>query len=160
MVADGQTDIGFARLPSRNICVMHPEHGLSKSKTLTVPDLTSHDLILFDHERPVRHELEALFCKQGLQRPALEAHSVRRACALAAEGLGIAILSEPLAREYSVMPLVFVPLEPALVMEYAIVSSDQRPRPKSAAPFLRYLREWYQKPNITKQPSGRQGHHR
>ncbi|KAA3509503.1 MULTISPECIES: LysR family transcriptional regulator [Agrobacterium] len=169
MIADGQADIGFTRLPSptpglreeevlpsRNICVMHPDHGLAKSKTLTVADLKSRDLILLNRERPVRHELEALFYKQGLrQRPAIEAHSVGCACALAAEGLGIAIVSELLALEYGAMPLVFVPLEPALIVDYAIVSSDQTPLPKSAAPFLRYLREWYEKQNITAQPSGR-----
>lgn len=169
MIAEGQADIGFTRLPSatpglreedvlpsRNICVMHPDHGLAKSKTLTVPDLKSHDLILLNRERPVRHELEALFYKQGLrQRPAIEAHSVGCACALAAEGLGVAIVSELLAREYSAMPLVFVPLEPALVVDYAIVSSEQTPLPKSAAPFLRYLREWYETQDITARPSER-----
>jgi DNA-binding transcriptional LysR family regulator len=156
MVADGQADIGFTRLPSstpglreehvlpsRNICVMHRDHPLAKRENLTVPDLKSHDLILLNRERPVRHELEALFYKQGLrQRPAIEAHSVGCACALAAEGLGMAIVSELLAREYTALPLAFVPLEPDLTVDYAVVSSDRNPLPKSAAPFLQYLREW------------------
>ena len=156
MVADGQVDLGFTRLPSptpglredhvlpsRNICVMHRDHPLAGQQMLTVPDLKSQDLILLNRERPVRHELEALFYKQGLrQRPAIEAHSVGCACALAAEGLGIAIVSELLAREYKTMPLAFVPLKPDLTVDYAIVSSDRIPLPKSAAPFLHYLREW------------------
>lgn len=170
MVADGQADIGFTRLPSptpglhndyvlpsRNICVLHPDHALAAYKTLTVSDLKSHDLILLNRERPVRHELEAQFYKQGLrQRPAIEAHSVGCACALAAEGLGVAIVSELLALEYDAMPLVFVPIEPALVVDYAIVSSDRIPLPKSAVPFLRYLREWFETQDNARQ-SGRQG---
>lgn len=168
MIADGQADIGFTRLPSptpglreeyvlpsRNICVMHPDHLLATYKTLGVPDLKSHDLILLNRERPVRHELEALLYKQGLrQRPAIEAHSVGCACALAGEGLGIAIVSELLAREYSRMPLVFVPFEPALVVEYAIVSSGRTPLPKSAAPFLGYLREWYETRDFAARQNG------
>ncbi|RYC28423.1 LysR family transcriptional regulator [Ciceribacter ferrooxidans] len=156
MVADGQADLGFTRLPSptaglreeqvmpsRNICVMHRDHPLAGEQALTVPELKSHDLILLNRERPVRHELEGLFYRQGLRkRPAIEAHSVGCACALAAEGLGIAIVSALLAREYAAMPLTFVPLEPTLTIDYAIVSSDRQPLPKSAAPLLQYLREW------------------
>jgi len=156
MVADGQADLGFTRLPSptpglredhvlpsRNICVMHRDHPLAGQQTLTVPELKSQDLILLNRERPVRHELEALFYKQGLrQRPAIEAHSVGCACALAAEGLGIAIVSELLAREYKTMPLTFVPLKPDLTVDYAIVSSDRIPLPKSAPLLLHYLQEW------------------
>ncbi|EHS51206.1 transcriptional regulator, LysR family [Rhizobium sp. PDO1-076] len=156
MVADGHADLGFTRLPSptpglreehrlssRNICVMHRDHSLAGKPILTVPDLKAQDLILLNRERPVRHELEALFYQQGLrQRPSIEAHSVGCACALAAEGLGIAIVSELLALEYRTMPLAFVPLEPVLSVDYAIVSSDRVPLPKSAGPILRYLAEW------------------
>ncbi|HEX8044429.1 LysR family transcriptional regulator [Rhizobium sp.] len=156
MVADGEADIGFTRLPSptpglrlehelpsRNICVLHRDHPLAESALLTVAELKPHDLILLNRERPVRHELEALFYKQGLRkRPAIEAHSVGCACGLAAEGLGIAIVSELLASEYRSMPLAFIPLEPALPVTYAIVSSDRVPLPKAAAPFLRYLQDW------------------
>lgn len=156
MVADGEADIGFTRLPSptpglrleqelpsRNICVLHRDHSLAGCAMLTIADLKSHDLILLNRERPVRHELEALFYKQGLRkRPAIEAHSVGCACALAAEDLGIAIVSELLASEYRSMPLAFVRLEPTLPVTYAIVSSDRVPLPKAAAPFLRYLQDW------------------
>lgn len=156
MVADGAVDLGFTRLPSptpglreehvlpsRNICVLHREHPLARRQALTVADLKSQDLILLNRERPVRHELEALFYKMGLrQRPAIEAHSVGCACALAAEGLGIAIVSELLAREHGSLPIVLLPLDPVLTVDYAIVSSERTPLPKSAAPFLRYLQEW------------------
>lgn len=156
MVADGAVDLGFTRLPSptpglreehvlpsRNICVLHREHPLAQRRGLTVADLKAQDLILLNRERPVRHELEALFYKMGLrQRPAIEAHSVGCACALAAEGLGIAIVSELLAREHGSLPIVFLPLDPVLTVDYAIVSSERMPLPRSAAPFLRYLQEW------------------
>ncbi|OBZ94989.1 transcriptional regulator [Pararhizobium polonicum] len=156
MVADGEADIGFTRLPSptsglrqeillpsRNLCALHRDHDLAGRAALSVADLKSQDLILLNRERPVRHELEALFYKQGLrQRPAIEAHSVGCACGLAAEGLGIAIVSELLAREYLSLPLALVPLEPALPVTYAIVTSAQHPLPKSAALFLAYLRDW------------------
>jgi DNA-binding transcriptional LysR family regulator len=156
MVADGEADLGFVRLPSitsglkqelvlpsRNICVMHRGHALAAHESLSVADLKSQDLILLNRERPVRHELEALFYKGGLRkRPTIEAHSVGCACALAAEGLGIAIVSELLAHEYRALPLNFVPLADTLPVTYAIVSAERLPLPKSAGLFLGILAEW------------------
>lgn len=106
-------------------------------------DLKGQDLILLNRERPVRHELEALLYRHGLrQRPAIEAHSVGCACSLAAEGLGLAIVSELLAREYHGLPLAFVPLEPVLPVNYAIISTGRAPIPKVAVAFLRCLEDW------------------
>ncbi len=83
MVADGEADLGFARLPlmspglkqekilsSRIICVLHNDHPKAGSSLLSVGDLKGQDLIMLNRERPVRHELEALFYKAGIrQRP-------------------------------------------------------------------------------------------
>jgi DNA-binding transcriptional LysR family regulator len=162
MVADGDADIGFTRLPSptsglrqeivmpsRNICALHRDHVLAGREVLSVADLKSEPLILLNRERPVRHELEALFYRQGLrQRPAIEAHSVGCACALAAEGLGVAIVSELLAREYQSLSLVLLPLEPAVAVTYAIVTPAQHPLPKVAAPFLAHLQDWPSSPAL------------
>lgn len=156
MVADRVADIGFVRLPavsaglkheitmsSRNVCVMHEDHPLASEKVLSVNDLKGQDLILLNRERPMRHELEALFYKAGLrQRPVVEAHSVACACALAAEGLGIGIVGSLLAKEHTQLPLRFVPLEPVLPVTYAIISADGYALPKIAQRFLHYLSEW------------------
>jgi DNA-binding transcriptional LysR family regulator len=156
MIADDEAEIGFTRLPestvglkherllpSRNICVLHRDHPLSGRDGLTVTDLKGNDLILLNNARPVRHELEALLYNQGLrQRPAIEAHSVGCACALAAEGLGIAVVGELIAREYTELPLAFVPLEPALTVNYALISSERAPLSKVAVAFLRCLEDW------------------
>ncbi|MQB19054.1 LysR family transcriptional regulator [Agrobacterium tumefaciens] len=156
MVAEGAVDLGFTRLPSptpglreehvmptRNICILHKNHPLAGQGKINVEQLKTEDLILLNRERAVRHELEAIFYRAGLRRrPAIEAHSVGCGCALAAEGLGIAIVSELLALEYQALPLAFVPLEPTISVDYAIVSSELSPLPKIALPFLNYIREW------------------
>ncbi|MBB4010120.1 LysR family transcriptional regulator [Allorhizobium taibaishanense] len=156
MVAEGAVDLGFTRLPSptpglreehvmptRNLCVLHKSHPLAGQEKINVEQLKTESLILLNRERAVRHELEAIFYRAGLRRrPAIEAHSVGCACALAAEELGIAIVSELLALEYQALPLAFVPLEPTILVDYAIVSSELSPLSKMAMHFLNYLREW------------------
>ncbi|CDN57468.1 Transcriptional activator protein LysR (plasmid) [Neorhizobium galegae bv. officinalis bv. officinalis str. HAMBI 1141] len=156
MVADGEADIGFARLPlatpglrqekllpSRIVCVLHRDHLLAERSSLTIAELKGHDLIVLNRERPVRHQLEALFYQHGLrQRPLLEAHSVASACALAAEGLGIALVSELIAREYAALPLRFVVLEPELPVTYCLLSGEKHPLSRAAGLFLQSIAGW------------------
>lgn len=156
MVADGDVDVGFARLPlatpglrqekrlhSRVICALHPDHSLAGRSSLGIADLKGHDLIVLNRERPVRHQLEALFYQHGVrQRPLLEAHSVASACALAAEGLGIALVGELIALEFSALPLRFVPLEPELSVTYCLISGEKHPLPKTAGLFLQSIAGW------------------
>ncbi len=156
MVADGEADIGFARLPlatpglrqekllpSRIVCVLHRDHPLADRSSLTIAELKGHDLIVLNRERPVRHQLEALFYQHGLrQRPLLEAHSVASACALAAEGLGIALVSELIAREYAALPLRFVALEPDLPVTYCLLSGEKYPLSRAAGLFLQSIAGW------------------
>jgi DNA-binding transcriptional LysR family regulator len=153
MIADGGADLGFSRLPSqtpglkeqmrlasRHVCVMARVHPLSERSSLMVEDLKAHDLILLNRERPARHELEALFYRSGVRRrPVIEVHSVGCACALAAEGLGIAIVSELIAHEHAALSLSHVPLLPELPVTYTIISSERYPLPKSAQLFLAIL---------------------
>jgi DNA-binding transcriptional LysR family regulator len=156
MVADGEADIGFARLPlatpglkqerllpSRIVCALHEDHPLAGRPSLTIAELKGHDLIVLNRERPVRHQIEALFYQHGIrQRPLLEAHSVASACALAAEGLGIALVGELIAREYAHKPLRFLALEPDLPVTYCLISGEKHPLSKTAALFLENIAGW------------------
>ncbi|MFB9950592.1 LysR family transcriptional regulator [Rhizobium puerariae] len=158
MVADGEADIGFTRLPlvtpglkqervmpSHVTCALHEDHALTRRSSLSIGDLKGQDLIVLNRERPVRHQLEALFYQHGLrQRPLLEAHSVASACALAAEGLGIALVGNLIAREYAGRPLTLIPLEPDLPVTYCLVSSERNPLPKVAGLFLQTIADWPQ----------------
>lgn len=158
MVADGEADIGFTRLPlttpglrqerampSHVTCALHKDHALAGRPSLSISDLKGQDLIVLNRERPVRHQLEALFYQHGLrQRPLLEAHSVASACALAAEGLGIALVGDLIAREYAGPPLNLIPLEPDLPVTYGLVSSEKNPLPKVAGLFLQSIADWPQ----------------
>lgn len=156
MIADGEVDIGFTRLPlttpglrqerllqSRIVAALHKEHPLASRQQITIAELKGHDLIVLNRERPVRHQLEALFYQQGLRkRPLLEAHSVASACALAAEGLGIALVGDLIAREYAHLPLCFVAIEPVLPVTYCLVSGEKFPLPKAASLFMESIAEW------------------
>ncbi|MDO1583590.1 LysR family transcriptional regulator [Rhizobium oryzicola] len=158
MIADGQADIGFARSPlstpglkeehvlqARVTCALHRDHHLAESPSLSIADLKGQDLIVLNRERPVRHQLEALFYSNGLRkRPLLEAHSIASACGLAAEGLGIALVGDLIAHEYADLPLRFVPLEPVLPVTYCLITSDKNPLPQAAKLFLKGVDTWLQ----------------
>jgi DNA-binding transcriptional LysR family regulator len=82
-------------------------------------------LILLGSGRPWRAQVDQAFAAHG-QRPsvAIETHTHGSACALAAKGLGIAIVNALLAESYIRPPLVMRPFEPSIVQKYAFVTSS------------------------------------
>jgi len=156
MVTDGVADIGFTLLPlttlglkqerclpSRMVCALPASHPLTERASISIADLKGQDIIMLSRERPSRHRLEALFHQYNVRQwPLLEAHSVASACALAAEGLGIALVGELIAQEYTKLPLRFIALEPELLSTYCLISSDKHPLPRTASLFLESIADW------------------
>jgi DNA-binding transcriptional LysR family regulator len=61
---------------------------------------------------------------------------------LAAEGLGVAIVSELMARGHRAFHLSHMPLTPEMPVTSTSVSSERHPLPKSAQLFLAILSNW------------------
>ena len=137
LIATRVVDCGFMKLPidepdleaetmvsSGSVCVMAEGHPLAAHALLTPTELHGHPLILLGSGRQWRAQVDHAFADCGL-RPtvAIETHTHGSACALAARGVGIAIVNALLARSYIRAPLLARPFAPPIVHEYAFVTS-------------------------------------
>jgi len=137
MIVTRVVDCGFMKLPvddgrlraetlvsTSSVCVLPADHPLAASAVLTPALLRGVSLILLGSGRPWRAQVDQTFAEHGLRRTvAIETHTHGSACALAARGLGVAIVNALLAESYIRRPLVMRPFQPSIVQEYAFVTS-------------------------------------
>lgn len=139
MIATRVVDCGFMKMPvddtdlhctplvsSGSICALVESHPLAREGVLTPDLLRGAPLILLGSGRQWRSQVDHAFAGSGL-RPtvAIETHTHGSACALAARGVGIAIVNALLARRYLAPPLVSRPFAPDILHDYAFVTSAQ-----------------------------------
>ena len=114
LVATRTADCGFGKLPldhpgirlrplisSPTVCVLPPLHRLAAGKrAITAKDLTDEPLIMVGHRSSdTRLRIGRAFQEAGVHpNVRVETHNVGAACALAAEGVGIAMVNELLSR--------------------------------------------------------------
>ncbi len=114
LVATRTADCGFGKLPldhpgirlrplisSPTVCVLPPLHRLAAGKrAITAKDLTDEPLIMVGHRSSdTRVRIGRAFQEAGVHpNVRVETHNVGAACALAAEGVGIAMVNELLSR--------------------------------------------------------------
>jgi DNA-binding transcriptional LysR family regulator len=154
MIATRVVDGGFLKLPldrpdlraekvvtSETVCILAQSHPLSSKATLTPKLLQGVPLILLGLGGMARVEIESAFTKAGVRADVrIETHTVGSACALAARGLGIALVNELLAKSYLRPGMVICRFEPHLLNEYAFVTSSFSAPTRLAAEFLQQTR--------------------
>lgn len=139
MIATRIVDCGFMKMPVNDdelhcepliangtVAVFAGDHPLAAHSEVTPDLLKGQPLILLGSGRHWRAQVDQVFATSRL-RPtvAIETHTHGSACALAAQGVGIAIVNELLARSYLRPPLVSRPLVPTILHEYAFVTAAQ-----------------------------------
>ncbi|MCW6530153.1 LysR substrate-binding domain-containing protein [Sphingomonas sp. MMSM20] len=137
MIATRVVDCGFMKMPiagddlhceplvsSGSACVLPARHPLAAHEVLTPDLLRAAPLILLGSGRQWRIQVDQAFAGYRL-RPtvAIETHTHGSACALAARGVGIAIVNRLLARAYLRDDLVMRSFAPPIVHQYASVTS-------------------------------------
>lgn len=137
MIATRVVDCGFMKMPiddadllceplvtNGSVCALLESHPLAEHPALTPEMLRGQPLILLGSGRQWRAQVDQAFAEYSL-RPtvAIETHTHGSACALAARGVGIAIVNALLARSYLRAPLVARPFEPDIRHGYAFVTS-------------------------------------
>ena len=141
MVLDDRAQLGFVRLPVQNerlrvmplaefptVCVMPRDHRLAAREWISLSDLTGEPMVLLGRQRAPRRELFNLFQKVGFRpRIRIEAHSVASACGLVAEGLGVAIVNELMARDYMHLGLTYRLMTEDLPHRFAFASLIDTP---------------------------------
>lgn len=139
LVATRTVDCGFGKPPmdhpgirqrplvcSPTVCVLPPEHPLSRSRRpLSAAQLDGQPLILVGHRSgDTRTRIDLAFQQAGVHpHVRLETHNVGAACALAATGIGIAIVNELLTRHSLWTGVGIRRFDPLIEQEYVFMSS-------------------------------------
>lgn len=171
LVATRTADCGFGKLPMDHpgirlrplvncptVCVLPPAHRLAKGRRpLGARELADEPLILVGHRGgDTRARIAQAFQQAGVHPLVrLETRNVGAACALAAEGIGIAIVNELLSRHSLWTGVRIRPFEPPIAQEYVFMSSaNVRETPLTEA-FYAHCRALLTKPARAKSRGGR-----
>lgn len=150
MLLDERAEIGFLRLPvqrsglkvtpvieARTVCVMHEDHPLAAKPEITISDLRGEPLILLGRMRAPRREIDDAFWSTGLvPNVRIEAHSVMSACSLVANGLGVTLVNELMAKDYAHLPITYRPMTRSLMHKFAFALSASSQPSHAAEQFI------------------------
>jgi DNA-binding transcriptional LysR family regulator len=155
--ATHQVDIGFMQIagdypgldviPVPNLsaaCMLPAKHPLARKPVIRLRDLEGHALISLGRNSPLRTRVDLALAAANVtcKRP-IETSLGVSACALAAGGLGIAIV-DPFTAAYSEQPgLARRKLSPAIPFEFAIVLPAHQPRPAVVSEFIAVMMELF-----------------
>lgn len=153
MIASRAVDAGFVKLPlnrddldsrtvlvSQTACVLPADHPLAVLPEIKAQDLKNTPLVMLGQGRRFRSQVEAAFAEAGvIPRICVETHTVASSCALAARGVGVAIVNERLAQAYVRDQTVLRRFNPDIMHEYAFVVSSSVKPSRLAEEFLRLL---------------------
>jgi DNA-binding transcriptional LysR family regulator len=135
-VLSGYYDLGLVTLPVQSerltitglgtvqaVCVLPPDHRLTKKKVIDVADLAGEHVISVDPETLLRHKTDTVFGEARVRRKlSVQTQSTLLACQLVRSGIGIAIV-HPLIAKASMPAIEYRPFRPAIELNYAIISS-------------------------------------
>ena len=153
MVLCRAVDCGFIKMPISNpdlsvqpviragtCCALRMDHPLANKVSLTPKDLKGVPLVLHGKGRAFRMQVREAFHQAGVtMNVRAETHAIGASCALAAQGVGVAIVNSMMAKTYEGFGLTLVPFSPEIVHEYACVNSSQMPMSRIANAFLEHV---------------------
>ena len=153
--ATHQVDIGFMQIagdypgvdliavPDLAAACMVPEgHALARKKAIRLRDLEGQALISLGRNSPLRARTDMALAaaKVACRRP-IETSLGISACALAAGGLGIAIVDPFTAAFWDSPGVVRRRLDPPIPFEFSIVLPAHQPRPAVVSEFITVMLE-------------------
>jgi len=153
MIASRAVDAGFVKLSlnrddldsrtvlvSKTACVLPADHPLAASPEIMAQDLKNTPLVMLGQGRRFRSQVEAAFAEAGvIPRICVETHRVASSWALAARGVGVAIVNERLAQAYVRDQTVLSRFNPDILHEHAFVVSSSVKPSRLAEECLRLL---------------------
>ena len=153
--ATHQVDVGFMQIagdypgvdliPVPNLtaaCMVPEQHPLARRKVIRLQDLEGHALISLGRNSPLRVRTDmALAAEKVACRRPIETSLGISACALAAGGLGVAIVDPFTAAYWDGPGVVRRKLQPAIPFEFSIVLPAHQPRPGVVSEFIAVMME-------------------
>ena len=123
---------------SQTVCVMPQNHPLAALKVVDVQDLRGVPMILLGRSRATRREMDELFWRSGIEpKVRVEAHSVASACGLVASGIGVSLVNEMMAADFSDLPIQTRPLAQSLPNYFAFATPSRGQPTVAAANFIK-----------------------
>jgi len=157
LVATRAADCGFAKLPldrpdidaqkivsCDTVCVVPRNHPLAGKGEITPTHLRDYPLILLGYGRWSRTQIDDAFKRAGVYPTVkIETHTVGAACALAAKGIGIAIVNELMAKSFLGAELALVPFRPEIRHEFVFITSALTPPSRLAQAFFEETKRYF-----------------
>ncbi|PQV50686.1 LysR family transcriptional regulator [Paraburkholderia sp. BL21I4N1] len=136
-----EVDLAFVRLPTRlpgiatkwefdgeSVCVMPREHPLAGHANVGPADLDGVPLVLLWRQSTLRLDIDSAFRSARVKPNVVaEVHSVSVACAMAARGIGIAIVNRLIAESCNRQDFVMRPFVPTIRFSTAIAWLESEP---------------------------------
>lgn len=149
LVSARQFDLGFAQMPVTRrdvavlrsyrmacVCAMRPDHPLAGRDRLGPEDLEGQALVALAHHTVTWNHLMQRFQAANITpRIAVESQPSYAACALAAMGVGIAVVDPLTPRGFVADRLVAVPFEPAIPFDFHLIAPLDMPLSRAAEAF-------------------------
>jgi DNA-binding transcriptional LysR family regulator len=150
-----EVDLAFIRLPTRlsgfsvkwrfkseSVCVIPRAHPLAGNETVAPRDLDGVPLVLLWRQSALRHEVDSAFRSARVTPNVVaEVHSVSVACAMAARGVGAAIVNRLIAQCCDTEQFVMRPFVPTISFETGIASLESDPASGTCHAFAACLAE-------------------
>jgi DNA-binding transcriptional LysR family regulator len=149
-VVTGQCDIGMAEIPIehamvrleplapvRAVAVVPARHPLARKRTLRPADFAGESFISLGQSTLLRFRIDAIFADAGVKRRLrVETPLSMIACALAAAGVGLAIVDPFTAQSFAGRGIAARRFEPPVAVEFGILTSRQAALSALARAFI------------------------
>lgn len=129
----------------RCVCALPAGHGLAEYEIITAADLADANVIEVGREFLSRHETGTSLYRAIAPDLRIQVHQSITACALVAEGVGVAVVDPFTARQAAHSGIVIRPLKEAVPFDMCIVSSPEAPLSVAARKFLTLFDEELEK---------------
>ena len=162
LVATRQFDIGLIEMPmarpsisveplipARSVAVMPLGHRLASKKQISVNDLGGERMVLLSQHSFLRYQIDDAFSKLGIApHMVLETPHSNIACAFAAAGAGVTIVSHWAAESFASPEVVVRPIKEELTSRSAIIFPCPGPRLMLAEAFAEDVKEAFRQAEV------------
>lgn len=139
---DGHPAIESETIAIRTVCVFPPDHRLAMRDKVTPGDLADERIIHARRDSQFFRDLSEVFLNEGVNmNPVVEIRQFTAACELVSLGIGVAVVSELDARNYSPEKLQWRPFEPTVPHRLSLVRPVHKHLSAIALEFMEVFRE-------------------
>ncbi|GGJ89152.1 LysR substrate-binding domain-containing protein [Pseudomonas matsuisoli] len=128
----------------RAVCVLPPGHRFASRERITAQDLHEEDFVSLCHGDGTREQMDKVFEQAGVERKlVVEGQYSAINCEMVASGMGAALVSPNVARDFLHKGITIHRFEPELLFPVYVVAPAEAGQTPLARQFIQALREHY-----------------